>query len=374
MNDTAFVPQSAVSTGDARMTTGDYNYFFDTPACLPLPCPIYTAWGPLGCLPPTPPTTFPSQSQFLAWNSNIRGSCSRVADGQRVCMEAPGGTWTTPSVTITAPTGTALYYTTATPAYPTQSGTTESCGKYYQVVSGDDCATVNLRFGFDISQLQSLNTYLDDNCSISGLTMMSVWHRSLRRLSRLMVLVVWVSLVLKVDLGRQCTDDCGSAGNSTVSTNGLCGPDNSYMTCPGSEFGDCCSIFGYCGNGTHFCGAGNCYAGKCDTDIGGPSTSGECGAMFAGNNTCTGTQFGDCCSVNGYCGSTNDYCSPPNCYSGACLTTGYTSTNGECGPNFANNMTCVGSLFGDCCSVAGYCGNSSDYCSGTNCYSGTCVS
>ncbi|KAJ5051239.1 hypothetical protein NUH16_003435 [Penicillium rubens] len=58
-------------------------------------------------------------------------------------MEAPGGTWTTPSVTITAPTGTASYYTTATPAYPTQSGTTESCGKYYQ----------------------SLNTYLDDNCS-----------------------------------------------------------------------------------------------------------------------------------------------------------------------------------------------------------------
>lgn len=106
-----------------------------------------------------------SESQFLAWNSNIQGSCGRVANSQRVCMEAPGGTWTTPSVTITAPTGTVLYYTTATPAYPTQSGTTESCGKYYQVVSGDDCATVNLRFGLNITQLQSLNTYLDDNCS-----------------------------------------------------------------------------------------------------------------------------------------------------------------------------------------------------------------
>lgn len=80
-------------------------------------------------------------------------------------MEAPGGTWTTPSVTITAPMGTALYYTTATPAYPTQSGTTERCGKYYQVVSGDDCATVNLRFGLNVTQLQSLNTYLDDKCS-----------------------------------------------------------------------------------------------------------------------------------------------------------------------------------------------------------------
>lgn len=88
-----------------------------------------------------------------------------MANSQRVCMEAPGGIWTTPSVTITAPTGTASYYTTATPAYPTQSGTTESCGKYYQVVSGDVCATVNLGFGLNITQLQSLNTYLDDNCS-----------------------------------------------------------------------------------------------------------------------------------------------------------------------------------------------------------------
>ena len=58
----------------------------------------------------------------------------------------------------------------------------------------------------------------------------------------------------------------------------------------------------------------------------------------------TGTQFGSCCSTSGYSGSTKDYCSPPNCYSGACLTSGYTSTNGECGPNFTGNMTCPGSL------------------------------
>ncbi|KAM0699779.1 hypothetical protein Q7P36_000415 [Cladosporium allicinum] len=158
-----------VSTGDARTATGDYDCFFDTPACLPLPCPIYTVWGSPSCASlaelASNSTNNVSESQFLAWNSNIQGSCGRVANSQRVCMEAPGGTWTTPSVTITAPTGTVLYYTTATPAYPTQSGTTESCGKYYQVVSGDDCATVNLRFGLNITQLQSLNTYLDDNCS-----------------------------------------------------------------------------------------------------------------------------------------------------------------------------------------------------------------
>lgn len=131
-------------------------------------------------------------------------------------------------------------------------------------------------------------------------------------------------------------------------------------------------VYGYCGSGTNFCGAGNCYAGNCATDNGGPSTNGECGPLFAGNKTCTGTQFGSCCSISGYCGSTNDYYSPPNCYSRAYLTSGYKSTNSECGPNFAN-VICLGSLFGDCCSVSRYCGNSSAYCLGTNCYNGSCV-
>jgi len=106
-----------------------------------------------------------SVSQFLAWNSHIQGSCGGVANGQRVCLGAPGGTWTIPSVAITTPTGTAAYYTTAAAAYPTQSGTTESCGQYYKVVSGDDCATVDLRFGINFTQLQSLNSYLNTDCT-----------------------------------------------------------------------------------------------------------------------------------------------------------------------------------------------------------------
>ncbi|KAJ6018171.1 hypothetical protein N7451_001550 [Penicillium sp. IBT 35674x] len=373
-----------VSTGDARLATSDYDCYFDAPVCLPLPCTITTTWGAPSCASlaqlASNSTNNVSVSQFLAWNSNIQGSCDGVANGQRVCLEAPGGTWTIPSVTVTAPTGTAAYYTTATAAYPTQSGTTESCGLYYEVVSGDDCATVALRFGINFTQLQSLNSYLNDDCTNLWLNYDTcVAPVSMPTVSTDGSCGVGVTCTGS-DFGNccssagECTDDCGSAGNGTTSTNGLCGPDNSYMTCPGSEFGDCCSIYGYCGNGTEFCGAGNCYAGDCATDDGGPSTNGECGPLFAGNKTCTGTQFGDCCSTSGYCGSTNDYCSPPNCYSGACSTSGYTSTNGECGPSFASNMTCPGSLFGDCCSVSGYCGNSSAYCSGANCYSGACVS
>jgi hypothetical protein len=88
-----------------------------------------------------------------------------VANGQRVCLEASGGTYTTPSVSITAPTGTAAYYIIATAALPTQSGTTESCGKYYEAVSGDDCATVDLRFGLNFTQLQNLNSNIYTDCS-----------------------------------------------------------------------------------------------------------------------------------------------------------------------------------------------------------------
>lgn len=80
----------------------------------------------------------------------------------------------------------------------------------------------------------------------------------------------------------------------------------------------CCSMYGYCGDGKDFCGPGICFSGNCDPDTGGPSINGECGPSFAGNKTCTGTQFGDCCSVNGYCGSSDDYCGSGNCYSGAC--------------------------------------------------------
>jgi hypothetical protein len=80
----------------------------------------------------------------------------------------------------------------------------------------------------------------------------------------------------------------------------------------------CCSIYGYCGSTSDFCGAGNCYSGNCDPDIGGLSTSGECGPLFAGNKTCTGTQFGNCCSTSGYCGNSSDYCGAGNCYDGAC--------------------------------------------------------
>ena len=116
-------------------------------------------------------------------------------------MQAPGGTYPSPSITIAAPTGTAAYYTTATAAYPTQSGTIDDCGLYYQVVAGDDCSSIDLRFGITFTQLQTWNTYLNDNCT-------NLW--------------------LNYDI---CVAE---VSQPTVSTDGSCGLG---VTCTGSNFG-----------------------------------------------------------------------------------------------------------------------------------------
>lgn len=48
-----------------------------------------------------------------------------------------------------------------------------------------------------------------------------------------------------------------SSGPSRVSRDGTCGGD---VTCSGSQFGSCCSVHGFCGNSVDYCGQG-CQAG-----------------------------------------------------------------------------------------------------------------
>lgn len=322
-----------ISTGDARVVTADYACYFDQALCLPLPCEIDTVWDQPSCdelaQRYSNSTYTVTTGQFLSWNTNIQGSCTGIAPGQRVCKSAPGGTFPKPNATITAPgaTGAATFYTAATAAYPTQSGTISECGEYYLAVSGDDCSTIDLRFGLNFSQLQEYNTYLNSDC-------LNLWLNY--DVCVAPVTPQTVSTDGTCPPGVTCVGSgfgdccspfgyCGSTATYCVSTNGTatqdgtCGPDNGGTICT-PQFGSCCSIYGFCGNGTDYCGAGNCYSGSCDTDNGGPSTNGECGPNFAGNKTCTGTQFGTCCSVSGFCGNTTDYCSGSNCYSGACTS------------------------------------------------------
>lgn len=67
---------------------------------------------------------------------------SRVATYTAEENSPPGGEYEFPSP-VFAPTS-ASYYTTATPALPTHTGTTENCGKYYDTRPGDTCNVIVL--------------------------------------------------------------------------------------------------------------------------------------------------------------------------------------------------------------------------------------
>ncbi|KAF8847581.1 carbohydrate-binding module family 18 protein [Acephala macrosclerotiorum] len=356
-----------VTTGDIRVATNDYYCQFNTTICLPLPCELDTVFGSPTCdnlaeLYSTSDTSI-DLTQFLFWNKAIQGSCGFLAIGQRVCKSPPGGHYT-PSATFAVPAAAGSYYTTAIASEPTQTGSVSACGLYYDVVSGDTCNGICLRFGINGTELHDLDTYLNDGCT-------NFWLNT-------------AVCVAPVSKGPASTDGtigystCYSGAcdaPSTATQNGTCGPSYGGTTCTNPVFGPCCSIYGFCGNDTAHCGTGGCYSGACE-DTSNLSTDGSCGPLFSGNKTCTGTQFGSCCSTSGYCGSTSDYCGAGNCYSGACGTNSSVavSPDGTCGSSSTGAYVCDGSKFGTCCSTSGFCGSTSDYCAGTNCYSGACSS
>lgn len=94
------------------------------------------------------------------------------------------------------------------------------------------------------------------------------------------------------------------------------------------------------------------------------SEDGYCG--FAFNTTCEGSEFGDCCGLNGYCGSTIVTCKADRCnpYFGKCNEDNETLPELAlvllCGPKYG--FMCFGNFWGPCCSIHGSCGDEANYC------------
>ncbi|KAF3006434.1 hypothetical protein E8E13_001912 [Curvularia kusanoi] len=117
-----------------------------------------------------------------------------------------------------------------------------------------------------------------------------------------------------------------------VSPDGTCGGSNGYV-CPGSGLGDCCSPYGYCGSIDSYCGAGcqvpfgTCSGGTPTGTAPQPTSTlkvsldGSCGA--GNGQTCSGSNFGSCCSQYGYCGTGDLYCAADTCQPtfGTCTAT-----------------------------------------------------
>ncbi|KAF2000686.1 carbohydrate-binding module family 18 [Amniculicola lignicola CBS 123094] len=212
------------------------------------------------------------------------------------------------------------------------------------------------------------------------------------------------------------------------STDGTCGPTAGNTLCdPKSTVytGSCCSQYGWCGNTPAHCGTG-CISG-CSSDTPSPSSikaaassapagsaprsDGRCGKDFAGATCDAKGAYGGCCSLYGYCGSTDGHCLVANgCQNGctgatpssapastapagsatrppststsgepvlgkpsatAAPTGGKATTDGSCGATFGSTV-CGNWPQGSCCSMYGYCGNTTSHC-GEGCQSGPCT-
>lgn len=128
-----------------------------------------------------------------------------------------------------------------------------------------------------------------------------------------------------------------------LSTDGRCGPNNGGTICdPNSTVykGSCCSAAGWCGNTVDHCGTG-CVSGCTSTtpppqtSTGTPTTDGTCG-RDNGGKTCVGWSTGECCSMYGWCGNTDSHCGA-GCQSGPCTGGSIPSSlNSSPAPNPAN--------------------------------------
>jgi hypothetical protein len=327
-----------VASGDAQDATGDPLCDVAMQACLPPPCntgyllTTDTCNGTIAALAGSNVTL----ADFQIWNPHMIGTCDQLLGNQYFCVSPHGGFVDLPSPVYNPTGASGTYYTTATPPGPTPTGTTAQCGLYYEIKPGDTCQVLALRYGLSLSSFLTLNPELLADCT-------NLW------------------------LGYSyCIYPVAPA---PLSTDGSCGPEHNNALCPGSGFGDCCSHAGACGSGDDFCAPQNCAAGKCQS--GQLTPDGSCGP---GHNYYVCAP-GDCCSIYGYCGSTKEFCGPGNCAAGDCdPDVGGISVDGSCGPLFAGNKTCTGSQFGTCCSQYGFCGDGDDFCKGGNCYSGACHS
>lgn len=260
-------------------------------------------------------------------------ACTSIWADYYVCTGIIGSS---PVPTSTRPASTASPALNPTPQ-PIQDGMVSNCNRWYRVKAGDTCATVASQVGVTVAQLTTWNK------GIGGTACTGMWAEY-----------------------YLCTGI--SAGSSTppVSTDSRCGATSSNRaTYAGSAFGNCCSVKGNCGTSDAFYTTSNlCQPlfGTCNPT----RTDGKCGAASSTRASCSGSKFGNCCSVKGNCGSSAAFCAVANLCQPVFGTCNPTSTDGKCGSASSATASCNGSKFGDCCSVKGNCGSSAAFCAVSN--------
>ncbi|GKZ34453.1 hypothetical protein AbraIFM66950_004728 [Aspergillus brasiliensis] len=95
-------------------------------------------------------------TQFYTWNPAIGTSCKYLDVDDAVCIGVPGAS--TPTPTSSGATSTA---TNTTPS-PLMPSTVADCTKYYYVVDGDTCETIEAAYDITAAQFSEWNPYVSN--------------------------------------------------------------------------------------------------------------------------------------------------------------------------------------------------------------------
>ena len=285
-----------------------------------------------------------SWQEVIAWNSILNQRCSNLQQvdpswGQTLCVSPPGGAFSSaPPLNgtdggIGGPGGNGDGYSDTIVDPPAGAalalGTTKNCGLYYVAKPKDTCVVIVTNSHTPSDVFIEVNPSLEaaDTCddrlkagSAYCLSPVHGWNTTDIPVSSLghSSPTATVSSTMSSTIRPSVT--ASSAPGGKISTDGTCGGTSGFI-CTGSTFGNCCSEYGWCGSLEGHCSAG-CQSsfGVCglltkttsippsstptqQTTI---STDGTCGGVTG--FICTGSTFGNCCSMYGWCGSTTDHC------------------------------------------------------------------
>jgi len=133
--------------------------------CLPQTCDTYTTQSNDTCVAIS--TAFNlTWTQVISYNPSINSRCTNLLSDVDICISPPGGVWNGTTVAGAIATQTAIYASaTVTPPGSVGAGTTTSCGKYYQVQSGDYCELIALNNTITVALFEEINPSVDSGCT-----------------------------------------------------------------------------------------------------------------------------------------------------------------------------------------------------------------
>ncbi|KAL8847058.1 MAG: hypothetical protein Q9221_007877 [Calogaya cf. arnoldii] len=102
-----------------------------------------------------------SVAQLITWNPAVKSDCSQLFLDYYYCIAIPG--------TPTTRTPTSTIKTSPTPPpqgpQPQQPGIVSNCNRYYKVVSGDSCYTIQQSQAITVANFHEWNTGIKTDCS-----------------------------------------------------------------------------------------------------------------------------------------------------------------------------------------------------------------